>query len=144
MGISDKVSSHLMVYVLRLVVQTLARHQTGGYITCQALMKRLITCLRRNAYYKKTGCLYMATQHTSAAGRQWDRGGVPARGELTRERREFNYCVSKKKVAVENFFSMVQNSWKLRIMRTFHRVGSSPVALVFAAGAFLENGKSCI
>ncbi|KZZ86627.1 hypothetical protein AAP_06390 [Ascosphaera apis ARSEF 7405] len=68
----------------------------------------------------------------------------PARGELTPEKREFNYRLSKKRVAVENFFSMVQNSWELGIMRTSHRVGSSPVALVFAAGAFLENCKSCI
>ncbi|KZZ87293.1 hypothetical protein AAP_05817 [Ascosphaera apis ARSEF 7405] len=68
----------------------------------------------------------------------------PARGELTAQQRAFNKRLSKKRVSVENFFAMVQNSWSLSVMHTSHRLGSSPVGLVFASSAFLENCKSCL
>lgn len=68
----------------------------------------------------------------------------PARGELSPEKISFNQRLSKKRVAVENFFSMVQAQWTLGVMRICHRLGSTPVALTFQAGVFLQNCMSCL
>lgn len=64
--------------------------------------------------------------------------------DLSQQQAEFNHRLSRKRVAVENFFGRVQNNWSLMVMRTSHRHQSSLVAVIWAAACSLEDCLMCL